>query len=334
MCGMHPPEFWHHDGVTPALLRPLGAVYGAAAWLRERTSRPWRASIPVICVGNLTVGGAGKTPTALALARILRGCGAQLAFLSRGYGGALGGPVQVDPKRHTARDVGDEPLLLSACAPTFIARNRKDGARLAAAKGAGVIVMDDGLQNPSLQKDLSLVVVDGGYGFGNGRVLPAGPLREPLARGLARADAFVLIGDDDRNLADPLKAHAPVLRARLVPDAEAHLLSGRCVLAFAGIGRPEKFFATLRALGAIVVATRTFADHHPYTTDEVDKLLDAAKRDDATPVTTAKDWVRLPEDARARVTPVRVELSFDDEKAVEALLAPTLRGAAAEGAHG
>lgn len=321
---MHPPEFWHRDGITPALLGPLGAVYGAAAWLRERASRPWRAAVPVICVGNLTVGGAGKTPTALALARILRGRGTKIAFLSRGYGGALNGPVQVDPERHTARDVGDEPLLLSACAPTFVSRNRKDGARLAAAKGASAIVMDDGLQNPSLQKDLSLVVVDGGYGFGNGRVLPAGPLREPLARGLARADAFVLIGDDDRNLADPLKAHAPVLRARLVPDAEARLLSGRRVLAFAGIGRPEKFFATLRALGATIAEMRAFADHHPYTAEEVAGLLEAARRAGATPVTTAKDWVRVPEDARARVTPVRVELAFDDEKAVEALLMPAL----------
>jgi tetraacyldisaccharide 4'-kinase len=317
---MRAPEFWQRGGVAPALLAPAALVYGAAGLLRERAATPWRAPVPVVCVGNLTVGGAGKTPTALAIARVLRSWDLSVAFLSRGYGGALRGPVLVDPAQHDARAVGDEPLLLAQEGPTWVARDRKDGARFAIADGADVIVMDDGLQNPSLKKDLKLVVVDGGYGFGNEHVLPAGPLREPLSRGLARADAFVIVGPDPLGFATRLQARAPVLTAALKPDPAAQALAGRTVYAFAGIGRPDKFFTTLDALGARRAASHAFADHHPYTEAEILRLIDGAESADAVLVTTAKDHVRIPEKLRARVTAVKVDLLFDDSAALERIL--------------
>jgi tetraacyldisaccharide 4'-kinase len=317
---MRAPEFWQRGGLAAALLGPLSLAYSAAGSLRERAATPWRAPVPVICVGNVTVGGTGKTPTALAVARVLRAWNLHVSFLSRGYGGALRGPVLVDPATHDARAVGDEPLLLAQCAPTWVAHDRKDGARLAIADGADVLVLDDGLQNPALRKDLNLVVVDGETGFGNGRVLPAGPLREPLARGLARAHAFVLVGPDRAGLRTGLAAHAPVLSASLTPDATARTLAGRKVHAFAGIGRPEKFFATLDALGARRAASHAFADHHPYTEAEIARLIGAAAADHAIAVTTAKDLVRLPAATRAQVTAVNVDLVFEDAAELERLL--------------
>jgi tetraacyldisaccharide 4'-kinase len=318
---MRQPDFWHRPGgAIPALLWPFSLAYEAASALNEWIAAPWRAPVPVICVGNLTVGGAGKTPTALALAKALQAAGLRVAFLTRGYGGALRGPVAVDPAWHDARQVGDEPLLLAAQAPTWVARDRRDGAQLAIAEGADVIVMDDGLQNPAVMKDLRIVVVDGPYGFGNGRVLPAGPLRETLGRGLARADAFVLIGPDDHGLTAMLAPHAPVLRARLVPDAAARALAGRKVHAFAGIGRPEKFFATLRELGATCVGTQAFPDHHPYSGDDAKRQIDRARQDGAIAVTTAKDLVRLPAEARATVTAVNVDLEFENPVSLAAML--------------
>jgi tetraacyldisaccharide 4'-kinase len=318
---MQQPDFWHRPGgLVPALLWPFSLAYGAASYLRERTVSPWRAPVPVICVGNITVGGAGKTPTALALAKILQADGLSVAFQTRGYGGTLRGPLAVDPARHDARQVGDEPLLLAAQAPTWLARDRKDGARLAIADGADVVVMDDGLQNPTVEKSLCIVVIDGSYGFGNGRVLPAGPLREALARGLARADAFVLIGRDEHGLAAMLAPHAPVLAARLVPDAAARALAGRKVHAFAGIGRPSKFFATLKELDAICVGTQAFSDHHPYSGDDARRQVELARQAGAVAVTTAKDFVRLPAEARDQVIPVNVDLAFDDPVSVTAML--------------
>jgi tetraacyldisaccharide 4'-kinase len=314
------PEFWQHGGLAPTLLAPCALLYSAGGVVRERLTTPWRAPVPVICIGNLTVGGAGKTPTALAVARLLRQWDLSVAFLSRGYGGTARGPVLVDPSRHDARAVGDEPLLLAQCAPTWVGRDRKDSARLAIADGADVLVMDDGLQNPSLKKDLRLVVVDGGYGFGNERVLPAGPLRETLARGLARADSFIIVGPDRLGLAARLGARAPVFAATLVPDAAARGLAGRKVHAFAGIGRPDKFFATLDAIGARCTRSRAFADHHPYTDAEIMRLIDDAAQDGALAVTTAKDHVRIPEKLRARVAAVKVELEFADEAALARLL--------------
>lgn len=323
---MRAPEFWHTPSrsLPAALLAPLGAAYGTLARLRDWGTTPWRAPVPIVCVGNLTVGGAGKTPTVLAVAERLMSQGLEVACLSRGYGGRERGPLLVDPARHTAADVGDEPLLLAGVAPTWIARDRRDGAQAAIAEGADIVLLDDGLQNPSLRKDLSLVVVDGGYGFGNGRVLPAGPLREPAERGLARAAAVVLIGDDARDVAKVLPAGLPILRARLEPDAAALHLRGRSVIAFAGIGRPAKFLQTLREIGAEVIDVTEFADHHPYTAAEVMRLAETARCRQATLVTTAKDLVRLPEPARSLATAVGVRLRFADPAALDRLLMPLL----------
>lgn len=323
---MRAPEFWRRrGGFADVVLSPLGAAYSLAGAVRRRLTTPWRAPVPVICVGNLTVGGAGKTPTALALAGTLHDMNLRVAFLSRGYGGRLRGPVAVDAARHTARDVGDEPLLLAERAPTWVARNRKDGARLAIADGADVVVMDDGLQNPTLHQDLKLVVVDAEYGFGNGRVIPAGPLREPLPQGLARADAFVLVGEGGDDLARNLSRHAPVLRARLVPDAAARQLAQTRVYAFAGIGRPQKFFTSLEKLGAVIAGRRAFPDHHPYSEDEAMRVIETAAALGAVPVTTTKDAMRLPAAIRGMVTPLRVDLVFDDPAALRRLLQTTVQ---------
>ncbi|MBI3711012.1 MAG: tetraacyldisaccharide 4'-kinase [Proteobacteria bacterium] len=322
---MRPPEFWHGgSSIAPRLLAPLSAAYAALGEVRRRAVTPWHAPVPVICVGNLTVGGAGKTPVALALGGHLLARGRRVAYVTRGYGGQAPGPLAVDPARHTARAVGDEPLLLAARAPTYVARDRRAGARAAIAGGADLVILDDGLQNPMLHKDLSLVVVDGGYGFGNGRVLPGGPLREPIAAGLARAGAIVLVGADERDVGATLAAPVPLLRARLAPDAAAAALRGKPVYAFAGIGRPAKFYRTLEEIGATLVARRDFADHHAYTVDDIMRLVEDAARMGAQPVTTVKDHVRLPDAARPLVTAVRVELVFDDPAALDRVLGPIL----------
>ncbi len=321
---MRSPEFWGRDGLLPALLQPLGWAWTAAAWTRRAFTVPFRAPIPVVCVGNLVAGGAGKTPVALSLGAELARRGRQVHFLGRGYGGHAAGPLRVDRGRHDADAVGDEALLLAALAPTWVARDRPAGARAAAAAGAELVVMDDGFQSPALDKDVAVLVVDGGTGFGNRRVMPAGPLREPLLPGLARADAAVLIGADEAEVAPLLRARLPLWRARLVPGPEADGLRGRRVLAFAGIGRPAKFFATLREIGAEPVACHGFPDHHPYTADQVMRLCEAAAAADAIPVTTAKDWVRLPPESRAMVETLTVSVEWDDPGAMAALLGPVL----------
>lgn len=320
---MRAPEFWRHEGWPARLLAPLANVYAWGGRRKRRAGVGFGAAMPVICVGNIVAGGAGKTPVCLALAAELRARGRQPHFLTRGYGGTEVGPRLVDPLRHNAERVGDEALLLAAHGPTWVSRCRPDGAVAAAELAADVLIMDDGFQNGSLRHDLALVVVDGGYGFGNGRVIPAGPCREPVAEGLARADAVVLIGDDTAGVAACVAAWIgtlPLLRARLVPGPEATALRGVKVLAFAGIGRPEKFFNTLRECGAEVVETYSFADHHAYGRGEVTRLLDEAAALGAVALTTAKDAVRLPEDLRARVQVLNVSLRWDDPAAVDSLL--------------
>jgi tetraacyldisaccharide 4'-kinase len=255
------------------------------------------AGIPVLCVGNPTLGGAGKTPAAIAVARILAAAGRRPFLLSRGYGGALAGPVQVDPARHRAADVGDEPLLLARVAPTIVARDRAAGAKTARAAGAGTVVMDDGFQSPSLRKDRSILVVDGSRGIGNGQVFPAGPLRAPLAAQLGRAQAVLVVGSGDAGEWAAGEARArglKVFRGRLEPDAAVlDALRGRPVLAFAGIGDPEKFFATLRGAGIEVGATVPFADHHRYRRGEARELIERAERGGFILATTEKDLARL-----------------------------------------
>ncbi len=317
------PAFWAEPpGLLADLLLPIGAAWDAAGRLRRALSRPYRPSIPVICVGNLVAGGAGKTPVAAALASDLAARGVAVHLVTRGYGGRLGGPVRVDPARHDAAQIGDEALLLAACASCWVARDRAAGVRAAIAAGARAIVLDDGLQNPAIAKTLSLVVVDAGYGFGNRRVIPAGPLRESLARGLARADALVLLGTEaETNGSRPsqIGEGLPVFPAVLSP-VDGERLAGSRLLAFAGIGRPEKFFATLRALRAELVGARSFADHHRFRTREIEQLLREAERAQARLVTTAKDIVRVPPATRPGIEVLEVAVRWRDPDAIAALI--------------
>jgi tetraacyldisaccharide 4'-kinase len=326
---MREPPFWwrRQSGVAAAMLAPLAAVCGAVA-ARRLVQTGARAGVPVVCIGNPTVGGAGKTPAALAVARMLQADGETPVFLTRGYGGRLAGPVQVDPAQHPASDVGDEPLLLARVARTIVARDRIAGAQAARGAGAGVIVMDDGFQNPSLQKDLAILIVDARRGIGNGRVIPAGPLRAPLAVQLDRAQALVMVGSGDAGgiVHDAQARSLPVFGAKLEPDAGFLAALGNSrALAFAGIGDPEKFFTTLRAAGVAVIATRSFADHHRYSRADAQALCDEAARTGLTLVTTEKDLARMQGDAdlaqlAARSRALPVTLSFDDEAGFHALL--------------
>lgn len=317
------PGFWRHDGPVARLLSPLSPFWCLGTWIRARRARAWRAPLPVICVGNPTVGGAGKTPTALAVQALLGADGLRAGFLSRGYGGSESakGVVRVVPSRHTAAQVGDEPLLLARAAPTWVARDRAAGARAAAAGGLDVLILDDGLQNPHLIKDVALGVIDGGYGVGNARVMPAGPLREPLRAAWRRLDAAILIGPDATGIGHAIPVDLPVLRARMVPGPEAAALKGRRVLAFAGIGRPEKFADSLRGIGAELAGLRSFPDHHPYGEAEIAALEAEAAALKADLITTAKDHVRLTPRAAARIGVLTVRLAFEDTDPLRALLA-------------
>jgi len=312
---MKAPEFWLTRGPLSRLLEPVGALISVAGWLRRQIVKPWVAPVPVICIGNITVGGTGKTPVALWLGRHLKSKGHHPAYLSRGYGGALNGPLQVSRESHTALQVGDEPLLLAGVAPTWIGSDRVATAKAAIAAGADCLIMDDGFQNPGLAKTCSFVVVDGGIGFGNGKLIPAGPCRELPRYGLQRADALIVIGEDKRNVAANYAAILPVAKASFVPrDAsggDVKRWQGQRVIAFAGIGRPSKFFKTLEELGAHILNRHPFADHHPYKEDDIQPILDEAFSLRAIPVTTEKDAMRLPLDQRQQVDVVGIDLQWD-----------------------
>lgn len=274
------------------MLRPIGAVYGAVAAQRLKRDG-YRSTLPVVCIGNFTVGGAGKTPMAIWVAEELKRLGRKPAFLSRGYGGTVAGPHLVDTGRDNPRSAGDEPLLLAKVAPTVISRNRTIGARLIETLDADVIVMDDGLQNPSLAKNLTIAVVDAGAGLGNGLVVPAGPLRAPLSAQFPLVHAIVVIGDDASQSVTLPGWAGQLCQFRLAALEDTSWLPGKPVVAFAGIGRPEKFFNTLRSLGADVVMARGYPDHHQYTDADVRLLAAEATRHSAKLVTTEKDHVRL-----------------------------------------
>jgi tetraacyldisaccharide 4'-kinase len=323
---MRAPEFWQEKDYTAKLavaaLTPMGWVYGATVRWKAAHAKPYRTNAKVICVGNLTAGGSGKTPIAIAIARALIERRKRIFVLTRGYGGKMRGPAIVDLAHDTFEETGDEALLLAGAAPVIVSRDRAAGAKLADDERADAIVMDDGHQNFALAKDISIVVIDAETGFGNGRILPAGPLRETIQDGLARADAVVLVG----NGAPDLKGFAgPVLRAQLVP-VDAPGVAGQRVLAFAGIGRPGKFFATLRSLGAEVVEERAYEDHHAYTASEFARLHARAKAQNASLVTTEKDFVRLTPAEREDVRFIPVRAAFEDVKALNALLDSALPG--------
>ena len=315
-----PPGFWARNGgaALPTLLSPIAAI--AAACTARRVARPgWRAPVPVICIGNVTVGGAGKTTLALDVVARLTARGVVVHALLRGYGGSSRGVRRVglnDP----AGLVGDEALLLAAVAPTWIGADRAASARAAIAAGAEALVMDDGLQNPTLEKTLSLLTIDGGFGFGNGFVLPAGPLREPVRAGAARCQAAVLIGPDTEGAASRLPAGLPILRATLVPGPEVAAHVGTSVLAFAGIASPEKFFTGLEQAGVFLAERRAFPDHHRFTERELNRILVQARVLKIRPVTTPKDAVRIPAARRADFDGIGVGLQWQDPQEIEALL--------------
>lgn len=320
---MREPAFWWRPpGLLSALLAPLAAGYSAVAARRMRaqgTHIGARAGVPVICVGNFTLGGSGKTPTAIAIAELLTSAGRKPALLTRGYGGSESGPLIVDPQLHDATKTGDEALLLAQAAPTIIAHDRALGAAVAQGAGANVIVMDDGLQNASLQKDFTLAVIDGSRGIGNGRVFPAGPLRAPLAAQFARVNALLVIGGSAgaAGLDGEIRARRiPVFHGQLAPDPAAiDAIGSRKVLAFAGIGNPDKFFATVEAAGIEIAERRAFADHHRFSGEEAGDLIMQAEREGLRLLTTAKDHARMSGDpnlaalaARAHVLPVRLNV--------------------------
>lgn len=313
---MKTPRFWFAPrGLRAWLLAPLGAIYAAGTARRLRRGAPaaFRAPVPVLCVGNLEAGGAGKTPVTAYLAAALPG-----AFIvSRGYGGRLSGPVQVDPQKHSAAEVGDEPLLLAQNAPVMVAKDRKAGARAALAAGAKALILDDGFQDPSLVKDLTILVVDASRGWGNGLCLPAGPLREPLAVGLARADLLLSLGPAEAQARfaatyAALPGAPPQLEGALAPLPMGMDWAGARLFAFAGIGAPEKFFATLRGLGADLRGAVALADHAPLAPALLQRLAAEARAEGAELVTTEKDAMRLPPTWRGRTLVLPVRLSLKD----------------------
>jgi tetraacyldisaccharide 4'-kinase len=329
------PLFWGgKPGLTADLLSPLGVAWDGAGRLRRALARPYRPPVPVFCVGNLVAGGAGKTPVTMALAEWLRARGIAAHVVTRGYRGRLAGPIRVDAARHDAGEVGDEALLLAVRTPVWVARDRAAGAAAAVVAGAELLLLDDGFQNPAVEKTLSLIVVDTGYGFGNGRVMPAGPLRENLRRGLARADAMVWLAvpGAEGSVVPQLFDRRLCIIPAVLTAIDGERFAGDRVYAFAGIGRPVRFFATLRALGANVVAERSFPDHHAFCERDLDAVSAAARRLGARLVTTAKDFVRLPAAARDEIAVLEVEVRWPDPGALAGLLAPAL-GSVGMNAH-
>jgi len=327
------PEFWYaQDSARRRLfalaLFPLGYACGWCVRKRFDFYFPVPMEKPVICVGNLTAGGAGKTPVALSLCDILKERGHNPHFLTRGYGGTETGPLQVAPSRDTALDVGDEALLLVEKAPTWVSINRALGAQQAFDTGASIVILDDGFQNPSFYKDFSIVAADGAVGFGNGRIFPAGPLRESLSFGLSRANAVVMIGEDRTGAAEQIRAVAPdmpILRARYVPEESNIDLAGKTVYAFAGIGRPQKFKDSLIEAGAQLEGWGSFPDHFAYVEEDLKELMAAAEAASAVVVTTAKDYVRVPASLKSRVSVFRIRLEWEDAGQVARLIEDALQ---------
>lgn len=326
---MQAPRFWYRSrpNTVAHALRPLSALYAAGTARKLATGARARLGVPVVCVGNLAAGGTGKTPTVIALWEILAGLGATPHILSRGYGGTLTKATRVDPTRHSADECGDEPLFLSAFAPVWVGQDRLQSAKSAIVAGADILILDDGFQNASLTYDLSLIVVDAARGFGNGLVIPAGPLREPIATGLARADFVLSIGEADQQAAFS-KRHpnipCPLLTGHLAPLNMGMSFQDMPVLAFAGIGHPEKFFTTLREMGARILRAEALSDHQPLSDALMARILRNAQSLGAQPVTTEKDAVRLPDALRREVLTVPVRLRLHQDHALQDRLSQIL----------
>jgi tetraacyldisaccharide 4'-kinase len=322
---MKAPDFWQHKGPLVPLLLPLSGLFHLIGQIRNHFVHPYHSRLPVICIGNVVAGGAGKTPTAIYLAQQLANAGWRPALLSRGYGGRRAGPHLVDPQLDTAELVGDEALLLAMVAQTWVARDRAAGARAIEADDCDLIIMDDGFQNPQLEKTISLLVVDQEQGFGNQCILPAGPLREPISAAIARTDAIITYGHGKITFAaGDAAGDRPVFSALLESVNGAEFKGQRC-LAFAGIGRPEKFYQSLAAAGATVVDTVGFPDHHSFTAGDADLLVKKAAAADAILVTTAKDHVRCPNDLRQQAKILHVAPAWTDAQSLLSWLETQLK---------
>lgn len=313
------PAYWRHKGAAFYVLQPLSWLYGLGARLDAALTRPQTLNVPVICIGNCVAGGAGKTPVAITVAQKLQEMNVAPFAISRGYGGTCTLPTRVNAQQHTAREVGDEPLLLARVLPTIVGNKRLKNCRSAIASGAHCLVLDDGYQDRSILGRKSVLVLDGEYGIGNGALLPAGPLRESFSGALRRADAVVIIGQDLHALTAQIPAHIPLLHARFEPKNAAQW-AGKKLIAFAGIARPEKFFATLRAAGADILQMHSFADHHAYTPDELEFLRAQAERSGASLITTEKDFVRIETAQRANIHTLEIECVWQEPEKISALL--------------
>lgn len=319
---IRPPRFWqtpHH--IASTLLQPAACVWDSVGRIKRHYANSRKTPIPSLCIGNVTIGGAGKTPTIIYIAAMLKASGANPAIATRGYGAPIGtGVTRVDLRLHSAKDVGDEAVLLARSAPCYVSRDRFSASVAANADGATHILFDDGLQNPAIAYDRAFVIVDGGYGFGNGRIIPAGPLREDPAAALARCQAMLIIGTDVHHCAARAQPDLPVLTAELVPELPPDFPRTKSFLAFAGIGRPEKFFQSCRTAGLSLAATKEFPDHHPYSIATLTALARQAKQLNAQLLTTAKDAVRLPPEWREQITIFPVTVRCSDPDALRQLL--------------
>ena len=316
---MKTPSFWHADGFIPKLLEPLAQLYKCLSFLERSLRSKTKIDIPVLCIGNLVSGGAGKTPIALSIGQKLN-VKHNISFLTRGYGGIEAGPIEVNPDEHSSYEVGDEALILSEVGPTWVSRNRTAGAIAAKNAGFEIVIMDDGFQHTSLVKTLSFVIIDGPYGFGNGRLIPAGPLREPIYSGLKRADVIVLVGEVNPSIIELLPNNKPLLRASLVPAEMDIQLSNNNVIGFAGIGRPTKFLETLEKMGLDVIDFVAFPDHYRFRESEIRELYEKATEVDAILVTTFKDMKRVPKNVAHLCQPIGITVVWEDDSEIQQLL--------------
>lgn len=317
---MRTPEFWKTNNIISRILTPLGELYALGTKCRLKFKKTQKVDIPVICIGNLTAGGTGKTPTAISLAIMLQNAGLHPNFLSRGYHGTLQN-TQVNPSKHTPQQVGDEPLLLAQIAPTFINADRYQGALMAQQNQAQCVLMDDGFQNPSLYKDLSFLVIDGNFGFGNKKCIPAGPLREHISDGVKRAQAALIIGDDEYNLSATLPL--PCFKGKII--AQKPDLKNNRVIAFAGIGRPQKFYTSLLEQGIELVKTFDFPDHHFYTEEELQNILAEAKEKQLDVITTGKDFVKIPSHLQPQFKVLNITIQWENPVELQNFILSYLR---------